>query len=94
MTIVPRHSLSFWAMSSDHSRVFTQQFQAGLTGPTAPAGCDNDGVGVSHLLNRRRPDYGRRIERGAVRQVHGFTFGDLLTNVMQQQFVRDARMQR
>lgn len=78
----------------DDGCVLTQQFQTRLAWQTASAGGDNYSVDISHFLNFRCSDDGGRIKRRAMSQVHRFTLGNVPADVIEEQFIRDTRMER
>ena len=79
---------------ADQDCILAEQVQPGFAGSTASAGGNDDNVSVDHILDGRCPDEGGRVERGSMRQVHGFTFGDSFAHIVEEQFVRYTQVQR
>ena len=77
---------------AEEAGVLAQQLEAGFPRLATAAGGDHDRVGVPELVRRGRAHARRRIERGAVRQVHRFALGHLGARVREQQLVREARV--
>src|SRR5204862_1217447 len=72
---------------ADQGCIVAEQVQPGFAGSTASAGGNDDNVSVDHILDGGCPDQGGRVERGSMRQVHGFTLGDCFAHIVQEQFV-------
>ncbi len=78
--------------AAHNRRVLTHQCKPGFARVTTPAGCDHDGIGLGHLLNRRGADTGCRIERRPLRKIQRLTFRQIALGVVNKQLGRDARV--
>jgi hypothetical protein len=77
-----------------HDRgIFRDQPQARLLGSTRTAGRDHDRVGGGELLDRDRAGRRGRVERAAVREIHGLTHGQVELAVADPQLGHEAPRQ-